>query len=54
MQEITVDTDNSTLSITKISTDDFSNPKALQHMYDSNKEYDFTDYRGQGRGFWPM
>ena len=42
MQEITVDTDNSTLSITKISTDDFSNLKHYNTMYDSNKEYDFS------------
>jgi len=41
-QEITVDTDNSTLSITKISTDDFSNLKHYNAMYDSNKEYDFS------------
>ena len=41
-QEITVDTDNSTLSITKISTDDFSNLKHYNTMYDSNKEYDFS------------
>ena len=39
-QEITVDTD--TLSITKISTDDFSNLKHYNTMYDSNKEYDFS------------
>jgi hemagglutinin/hemolysin-like protein len=41
-QEIPVDTDNSTLSITKISTDDFSNLKHYNAMYDSNKEYDFS------------
>ncbi|MBF0917137.1 MAG: hypothetical protein HXK60_03720, partial [Campylobacter sp.] len=41
-QEITVDTDNSTLSITKISTDDFSNIKHYNTMYDSNKQYDFS------------
>ena len=41
-QEITIDTDNSTLSITKISTDDFSNLKHYNTMYDSNKEYDFS------------
>lgn len=41
-QEITVDTDNSTLSITKISTDDFSNLKHYNTMYNSNKEYDFS------------
>ncbi len=41
-QEITVDTDNSTLSITKISTDDFSNLKHYNTMYDSNKQYDFS------------
>ena len=41
-QEITVDTDNSTLSITKISTDDFSNLKHYNTMYDSNKKYDFS------------
>ena len=42
MQEITVDTDNSTLSITKISTDDFSDLSHYNTMYDSNKEYDFS------------
>ena len=41
-QEITVDTNNNTLSITKISTDDFSNLKHYNTMYDSNKEYDFS------------
>ena len=41
-QEITVDTDNSTLSITKISTDDFSDLSHYNAMYDSNKEYDFS------------
>ena len=41
-QEITVDTDNSTLSITKISTDDFSDLSHYNTMYDSNKEYDFS------------
>ena len=42
-QEITVDTDNSTLSITKISTDDFSDlTQGSQTMYDSNKQYDFS------------
>ena len=41
-QEITIDTDNSTLSITKISTNDFSNLKHYNTMYDSNKEYDFS------------
>lgn len=41
-QEITIDTDNSTLSITKIYTDDFSNLKHDNTMYDSNKEYDFS------------
>ena len=41
-QEITVDTDNSTLSITKIYTDDFSNLQHDNTMYDSNKEYDFS------------
>ena len=42
MQEITVDTDNSTLSITKISTDDFADlTQGSQTMYD-NKQYDFS------------
>ena len=41
-QEITVDTDNSTLSITKISTDDFSDLLHYNTMYDSNKQYDFS------------
>ena len=42
-QEITVDTDNSTLSITKISTDDFADlTQGSQTMYDSNKQYDFS------------
>ena len=42
-QEITVDTDNSTLSITKISTDDFTDlTQGSQTMYDSNKQYDFS------------
>ena len=41
-QEITVDTDNSTLSITKISTDDFADLSHHNTMYDSNKEYDFS------------
>ena len=41
-QEITVDTDNSTLSITKISTDDFSDLSHYNTMYDSNKQYDFS------------
>ena len=41
-QEITVDTDNSTLSITKISTDDFADLSHYNTMYDSNKEYDFS------------
>ena len=41
-QEITVDTNNNTLSITKISTDDFSNLKHYNTMYDSNKQYDFS------------
>ena len=41
-QEITVDTDNSTLSITKISTDDFSDLSHYSTMYDSNKQYDFS------------
>nr|WP_315519310.1 Ig-like domain-containing protein [uncultured Campylobacter sp.] len=41
-QDITIDTNNSTLSITKISTDDFSNLKHYNTMYDSNKEYDFS------------
>ena len=41
-QEITVDTDNSTLSITKISTDDFADlTQGSQTMYD-NKQYDFS------------
>ena len=41
-QEITVDIDNSTLSITKISTDDFSDLSHYNTMYDSNKQYDFS------------
>ena len=41
-QEITVDTDNSTLSITKISTDDLSDLSHYNTMYDSNKQYDFS------------
>ena len=41
-QEITVDTDNSTLSITKRSTDDFSDLSHYNTMYDSNKQYDFS------------
>ena len=41
-QEITVDTDNSTLSITKISTDDFSDLSHYNTMYDNNKQYDFS------------
>ena len=41
-QEITVDTDNSTLSITKISTDDFSDLSHYNTMYNSNKQYDFS------------
>ena len=41
-QETTVDTDNSTLSITKISTDDFSDLSHYNTMYDSNKQYDFS------------
>ena len=41
-QEITVATDNSTLSITKISTDDFSDLSHYNTMYDSNKQYDFS------------
>ena len=41
-QGITVDTDNSTLSITKISTDDFADLSHYNTMYDSNKEYDFS------------
>lgn len=41
-QEITVDTDNSTLSITKISTDDFFDLSHYNTMYDSNKQYDFS------------
>ena len=42
-QEITIDTDNSTLSITKISTDDFADlTQGSQTMYDSNKQYDFS------------
>ena len=41
-QEITVDTDNSPLSITKISTDDFSDLSHYNTMYDSNKQYDFS------------
>ena len=41
-QEITVDTDNNTLSITKISTDDFSDLSHYNTMYDSNKQYDLS------------
>ncbi|WP_148802161.1 Ig-like domain-containing protein [Campylobacter concisus] len=42
-QEITVDTSNNTLSITKISTDDFTDlTQGSQTMYDSNKQYDFS------------
>ena len=41
-QEITVDTDNNTLSITKISTDDFADLSHYNTMYDSNKQYDFS------------
>ena len=41
-QGVTVDTDNSTLSITKISTDDFSDLSHYNTMYDSNKQYDFS------------
>jgi len=41
-QEITVDTSNNTLSITKISTDDFADLSHYNTMYDSNKEYDFS------------
>ena len=41
-QEIIVNTDNSTLSITKISTDDFSDLSHYNTMYDSNKQYDFS------------
>ena len=42
-QEITVDTNNNTLSITKISTDDFTDlTQGSQTMYDSNKQYDFS------------
>ena len=41
-QEITIDTDNSTLSITKISTDDFTDLSHYNTMYDSNKQYDFS------------
>ena len=41
-QEITVDTDNSTLSITKISTDDFADLSHYNTMYDSNKQYDLS------------
>ncbi len=41
-QEITVDTDNSTLSITKISTDDFSDLSHYNTMYDNNKQYDLS------------
>ena len=41
-QEITVDTDNSTLSITKISTDDFADLSHYNTMYDSNKQYAFS------------
>ena len=41
-QEITVDTNNNTLSITKISTDDFADLSHYNTMYDSNKQYDFS------------
>ena len=41
-QEITIDTDNSTLSITKISTDDFADLSHYNTMYDSNKQYDLS------------
>ena len=41
-QEITIDTNNNTLSITKISTDDFSDLSHYNTMYDSNKQYDFS------------
>ena len=41
-QEITVDTSNNTLSITKISTDDFSDLSHYNTMYDSNKQYDLS------------
>ena len=41
-QEITVDTNNNTLSITKISTDDFTDLSHYNTMYDSNKQYDFS------------
>lgn len=41
-QEITVDTNNNTLSITKISTDDFSDLSHYNTMYDNNKQYDFS------------
>ena len=41
-QEISVDTNNNTLSITKISTDDFSDLSHYNTMYDSNKQYDFS------------
>ena len=42
-QEITVDTSNNTLSITKISTDDFTDlTQGSQTMYDNNKQYDFS------------
>ena len=41
-QEITVDTNNNTLSITKISTDDFSDLSHYNTMYDSNKQYDLS------------
>ena len=41
-QEITIDTSNNTLSITKISTDDFADLSHYNTMYDSNKQYDFS------------
>ena len=41
-QEITVDTSNNTLSITKISTDDFADLSHYNTMYDSNKQYDLS------------
>lgn len=42
-QDLTIDTNNNTLSITKISTDDFADlTQGSQTMYDSNKQYDFS------------
>ena len=42
-QDLTIDTNNNTLSITKISTGDFADlTQGSQTMYDSNKQYDFS------------